>query len=436
MLRFEWSKAVKRPSPVVLRARRRVPRSPWTRFVPRLDPMEDRTLLSTLTVLNNHDSGAGSLRAEITAAMSSDTIVFAPNVHLITLTHELAINKSLDIEGPGANLLTITGNKASRVFDISGAATTTVTIAGLTITDGRADGSTLILPSSGGGILNADNLTLSKVVLTQNVAQGSGTDTSVPQGGGGIFNEAGAHLTLKDSLLTNNQAIAGDKLDVFGGGLLNLGSATVTSCIFSGNKALGGGTNGSTVFSGSQGGAIDNFGGAILKVDYSTFINNQAIGADTPSDAAGANFGVGGAIENNAGFGGSAPSTADIINSIFTGNLATAGTDGSANGGAIDNEGSKATMTLTSSTLTGNQAIGGHGNDSDINNPPGFAVSQGIGGGILNAGLKLTVMNSTLIGNQAIGGKSSTPTDANPATGAARGAGSPMPPLQTLASPT
>ena len=165
-------------------------------------------MLSTITVQNLNDSGMGSLRAAI-AAPNVDTIVFAPTLQgTIKLTSgELSITKSLDIEGPGADKLTISGNKASRVFDISGAATTTVTIAGLTITNGRADGSTRILPSSGGGILNADNLTLSKVVLTQNVAQGSGSDTTVPQGGGGIFNEAGAQLTLKNSLLTNNQAM-------------------------------------------------------------------------------------------------------------------------------------------------------------------------------------------------------------------------------------
>ena len=67
MLRFEWSKAVKRPSAVVLWARRRGPRSPWTRFVPRLDPMEDRTLLSTFTVTNLNDSDTGSLRQAISA---------------------------------------------------------------------------------------------------------------------------------------------------------------------------------------------------------------------------------------------------------------------------------------------------------------------------------------------------------------------------------
>src|SRR6516162_9661973 len=116
------------------------------RFRPRLEGLEDRTVLSTLTVLNTLDKGAGSLRDTITSAQSGDTIVFAPTLdgQTITLTSDqLTINKSLDIEGPGASLLAISGNDANRVFDISGG--NTVTIAGLTITHGRAGG------TNGGG---------------------------------------------------------------------------------------------------------------------------------------------------------------------------------------------------------------------------------------------------------------------------------------------
>ena len=161
-------------------------------------------------------------------------------------------------------------------------------------------------------------------------------------------------------------------------------------------------------------------------MDHSTFINNQVIGADTPpgTEITTANFGVGGAIENNAGFGGdkpsTAPSTATISNSTFTDNLATAGTDSTANGGAIGNECSGATVILINSTLTGNRAIGGPGS----NNERTVVVSQGIGGGISNSGgSRLTVMNSTLSGNQAIAGDHSIPTLANPLTGAGIGGG-------------
>src|SRR6516165_12813270 len=44
------------------------------RFQPRLEALEDRWLLSTLTVTNNLDSGPGSLRAEIALAQNNDTI--------------------------------------------------------------------------------------------------------------------------------------------------------------------------------------------------------------------------------------------------------------------------------------------------------------------------------------------------------------------------
>jgi len=369
---------------------------------PRLERLEDRTVLSTLTVMNNADIGLGSLRAAIITANTNgdptNTITFAPRLagRTITLTSgELAITKSLDIEGPGADKLTISGNDASRVFEIGRRAT--VTLANLTIANGW---------------------TISNQVVSKR-----GKVVSGELGGGGILNDADATLNLTSCAVVNNQAIAGDKLDVFGGGLLNLGTATVTSSTFTGNKAMGGG-NSSTIFTGSQGGGIDNFGGATLKVDYSTFINNQVIGADTLSgeDIAGANFGVGGAIENNAGFDVKHPhpSTATISNSTFTGNLATAGTDSTANGGAIGNEFSGATVTLINSTLTGNQAIGGLGSNKERS----FVVSQGIGGGISNSGgSKLTVMNSTLSDNQAIAGDHSIPTSANPLTGAGIGGG-------------
>ena len=82
---------------------RKVRRAPVLRrrgFRPRLEGLEDRTVPSTLTVTNNLDSGAGSLRAAIGHAKDGDTIVFVPGLdgQTITLTNdELAIKKSLDI---------------------------------------------------------------------------------------------------------------------------------------------------------------------------------------------------------------------------------------------------------------------------------------------------------------------------------------------------
>src|SRR5262249_51415321 len=120
-------------------------------FVPRLEALEERTVLSTLTVLNTLDSGAGSLRDTIKHAHTGDTIVFAASLddQTITLTSDqITINKSLDIKGPGAGLLAISGNDANRIFDINGGLT--VTIDGLTITHGLGKGDVQGANSGGG----------------------------------------------------------------------------------------------------------------------------------------------------------------------------------------------------------------------------------------------------------------------------------------------
>src|SRR5262249_42907102 len=188
----------------------------------------------------------------------------------------------------------------------------------------------------------------------------------------------------------NNTATAGAGLDVFGGGLLNEGLATVASSRFSGNKALGG--QSFSFFGGSVGGGIDNFGGATLTVTDSAFSNNQAI------SAAGPYFGIGAALENNAGFTLTTPSTANISNSIFLDNLATGGAGAAGNGGALDNEGPGAAMTVTNSALLGNQSVGGPAGDGAT------TLGQGSGGGVLNFLGALTLRDCALIGNEAVGG--------------------------------
>jgi hypothetical protein len=86
---------------------------------------------------------------------------FAAGLHgTITLTSgELLITRSVTVNGPGANQLSVSGNNSSRVFDMTSGLN--VAINGLTMTQGHA-------LDQGGGILNqGSTLTLSADVLSQ-----------------------------------------------------------------------------------------------------------------------------------------------------------------------------------------------------------------------------------------------------------------------------
>jgi hypothetical protein len=399
-------------------------------FRPRLEGLEDRTVLSTLTVLNNLDSGAGSFRDTIAVASSGDTIRFAHTLagQTITLTGgELAVTQSLDIEGLGANELTISGHHSSRVFDISGGVT--AAIADLTISNGLADHGGAILSEAGA------NLTLVDVSLSGNQAAGglgggaifndagaslsmtdstasnnqAGTEVSFDPstgggGGGAIFSNFGASLRLTDCDLSGNQAITTVGFDNFGGAIYNLGgAATLSNCTLANNQVSGGGS--STIFGGSSGGAVANDFGATLTVDGSRFINNQAI------CASGGFFTFGGALDNEQ-------STATITNSQFTDNQSHGG-DGTGPfsggyGGAIEN-GALALggdLNVGYSTFTGNEAIGADGG--------------GIGGsgGIDNSfGSNASISHCTFNANRAVGGDGGVATDFNFGIGNGLGGG-------------
>ena len=208
------------------------------------DPPEDGArLLRALT----DDRGSAPGRATIAAAHSGDVIVFDSSLSgkTITLTRgELAIDKSLDIEGLGAIRLTVSGNDASRVFDIVNAKAK-VTIAGLTIAHGFA--------VQGAGIDNLGKLTVSNCVLIDNAAAGGPGQDAV---GGGLFNEPGGKLTMSYTTFTHNQAIGGDGGGGpggygRGGGFENQGTASVDHGTFTDNLAQGGaGTSNGVGFEG------------------------------------------------------------------------------------------------------------------------------------------------------------------------------------------
>ena len=154
-------------------------------------------LAATFTVTNTNDSGAGSLRDAITQANTNaqaDTINFDPAVfnvaRTITLTSgELTITSDnqnpgdgrlVTINGPGANLLTISGNNAEPDISYSGnpqdsTANANVTMNGMTLRDGNGAGQ----PAAGDSCIYAATVTLNSMVIRNNLASGTTTGGAI-----------------------------------------------------------------------------------------------------------------------------------------------------------------------------------------------------------------------------------------------------------------
>jgi hypothetical protein len=373
-------------------------------------------LAGTLTVLSTADSGSGSLRDAIGHANSGDMIAFAAALdgQTITLTSgEIVIKDSIDIEGPGAGLLSISGNDRSRVFNL--AEGISVTIAGLTITHGQAAGS-----HGGGAILDVGStLSLANDVFSDNAVLGSSKATWTR--GGAISIWAGATLVASDSQFIANKAVAAPGGSAAEGGAISSSddsSATLRGCVFRSNQALGGDgglVNGNhSGIGGAIGGAIqsDGSGSAYLTIVDSLFSDNQAMGGSGGSGGAGGSFyyvGIieGGAITNHGGStlfvsGSTFSNNGGIAGSNAVGGASGVGVVAVAYGGAIENLG---TATIVDSAFDHNQAIGGSGNGGGA----GFLYfGQGIGGAIANFAFggpgTLTMSNVSFIDNQAAGG--------------------------------
>jgi hypothetical protein len=221
-----------------------------------VERLEQRWVPST--VLNLNDSGAGSLRQAILDAPAGGTVDFQSGLTgtIVLTSGELAIGKDLTIDGPGAGVITVSGNNASRVFDITGSI---VVITGLTVTHGSATAGDGNIDTGGGGIFIAQQsqVTITDCMITANAAGiGGGIDAigslsiarSTISGnmggnfGGGIFDGGPetSTLTVTDSTFSGNSATSGGAVCVYGSAAYN-GYALFVNCTFTGNSATNGG---------------------------------------------------------------------------------------------------------------------------------------------------------------------------------------------------
>ena len=357
-----------------------------------IERLEERIVPAIITVTSAADNlvvdGQVTLREAIqaantnlrvdgsTAGSGADTIQFAAGLSGQTITlggTQLQITSPLTINGLGATQLSISGNNTSRIFEVL--AGNSVTISGLTLTQGNAD--------NGGGIINSGILTISNSTISGNSAIFGGGENG---NGGGISNVG--TLTINNSTISGNLANGGNSIinSGNGGGISNVGTLTISNSMISGNSTQGGDGNGN----GGNGGGINNFadvGNATLTINNSTISGNLA------------NGGNGGGIRNFADTGAV---TLTVSNSTISGNFASQ-SGGISNFADIGN----ATLTINNSTISGNSASGEIGgifnngiltisNSTISENSSGFSSNHG---GIFNNGNIPVSLRSTIVAN-------------------------------------
>ena len=308
-----------------------------------------------------------SLREAIATANASitddvivfDALVFSTAQTIILNGTSLVITDGgkLSINGTGAELLTISGNNASRIFLVETGANATINH--IKIINGNAtDG------NNGGGIaVNIDSvLTLNYSVISNSkgpsgggggggLASGGTTtinnstinNNTAPYGGGGIMTSIGL-LTLNNSTISNNFANA----NAGGGVFITNGSAVITNSTINGNFSAGKGggififgkltatnitVNGNTSDNGA--GGISNFGSdSVLNLSNSTVSSNN-----TSAE------GGGGLLNTNG--------TVNSRNTIFADNTITGSAAGPDFSGILTSQGYNLIENTTGTTIIG-----------------------------------------------------------------------------------
>jgi predicted outer membrane repeat protein len=326
--------------------------------------------MATITVTTTADGGKGSLRAAIASAQSGDIIRFASTLANKTLTLtkgqiDISVGKNLTIDGADAASLTISGNKASRIFFLNStsATPTRLTVRNLTLANGYT--------SDRGGAISTTHqsgLIVSNVSFKNNVAD---------LGGGAIFSAFEGTLTVTHSKFTGNRAIAGN--DERGAGAIAFWgprNCTIRNSEFTGNQGI-------------NGGAINSLNGK-LTIENSRFVNNTTLAATYDTGQSNPTLrGYGGAIyTDRASASTEASGSIRISGSTFIGNK------GRGEGGAAYlYTGTQDSVSIQSSLFKNNRVFNlAQGNDG--NGGAMVVISNG-----LNRGL--TIANTTFANNIA-----------------------------------
>ena len=252
---------------------------------------------ATITVTNVADNGDSSLRQAITDATSGAIIKFDSLLsgQTIPLASEIAINKSLTLDGSGLNpRVEISGEGIVKIFVIGtgyGVHDLSIVLDSLILKNGRGFGQSYF--NNGAAVLLAwsNTMTVKNTAFLSNVANGDGAAiysdgnltilqseflSNVSQGhlgGGAVYVGATGHLTVNDSTFTSNQAYVGGGAIAFDSGW----DITIENTSFNNNTALAGGAI-----------SVENSSGTAVSIRNSLFSGN------TSTDS----YGSGGALRS------------------------------------------------------------------------------------------------------------------------------------------
>jgi len=297
-------------------------------------------------VVNNSDSGAGSLRQAILNANAGGggTITFANVTGAIPLQSPLPmLTANIKIEGPGYSKLAITCSTSIALSILTNSVNRTSSLSGLTIQSTIANFGTFALLDSFIGpqfhpgpapVYNSWTMTLTRSIFSGNQNSGGNADAVENDG----------TMSIDHCSITNNR---GDR-----GSIYNIGSVTMDSSVVAGH----------TFFTSSDGGIVND--GGIVVLRNSAISNNLAV--------------RGGGILNAGDL--------LITNSLIISNRSTY-SDNDTPGGGLYNIGY---AVLVNTTISGNRAAGA-------------------GGGIWNQG-GLRLLNCTVASNFVFSNTYNRPT--------------------------
>ncbi len=230
--------------------------------LPRADSVTITTCFAAATVTSSADSGPGTLRQAITDVCPGGVIDFALELPVMIplVSGDLALAKPLHLNGPGAELLTVSGSNQSRIFTVTAAG---VYLDGLTLSQGNDAGD-----GTGGAIFNTGVLTISHATIVDNEVS---TFLMGYAYGGGIYNRQG-RIIIQNSTLADNSVLAeGGIFEIaLGGGIYNReGVVILQNSTLSHNRVWE-----TTDY--PRGGGIYNSGG-VVRIESSTLAENNAI---------------------------------------------------------------------------------------------------------------------------------------------------------------